>query len=64
MGSNLLLLIMLTASLAIIGLLQIVKKPSTTLVISSSFQHLNTEPIIQPATKVVSIKTDAAVAEQ
>ena len=64
MGSNLLLLIMLSASLAIVGLLQMVKKPSTTLVISSSFQHLNTEPIIQPATKVVSIKTDAAVAEQ
>jgi len=64
MGSNLLLLVMLTTSLAIIGLLQLVKKPSTTLVISSSFQHLNTEPIIQPATKVVSIKTDAAVAEQ
>jgi UDP-GlcNAc:undecaprenyl-phosphate GlcNAc-1-phosphate transferase len=64
MGSNLLLLIMLSASLAIVGLLQMVKKPSTTLVISSSFQHLNTEPIIQPATKVVSIKTDAAVVEQ
>jgi len=64
LGSNLLLLVMLTASLAIVGILKLVKRPSTTLVISSSFQHLNSEPVIQPATKVVSIKTDAAVAEQ
>jgi len=42
----------------------LVKKPSTTLVISSTFQHLNSEPLIQPATKVVSITSDAAVAEQ
>jgi len=41
-----------------------VKKPSSTLVITSSFQHLNSEPVIQPATKVVPIKNEAAVAEQ
>lgn len=64
LGSNLLLLIMLTASSAVIGLLMLVKKPSAALVITSSFQHLNSEPVIQPATKVVPIKNDAAVAEQ
>lgn len=69
LGSNLLLLIMIAASTAFIGILMLVKKPAatpaTTLVITSSFQHLNSEPVIQPAaTKVVSIKNEAAMAEQ
>jgi len=64
LGSTWLLLIMLAASLAFVGILMLVKKPSTTLVITSSFQHLNPEPAIQPATKVVPIKNEAAVAEQ
>jgi UDP-N-acetylmuramyl pentapeptide phosphotransferase/UDP-N-acetylglucosamine-1-phosphate transferase len=65
LGSTLLFLIMLAASIAVIGILMLVnKKPSTTLVISSSFQHINSEPVIQPTTKVVPIKNDAAVAEQ
>jgi len=64
LGSNLLLFIMLAASSAIIGLLMLIKKPSSTLVISSSFQHLHSEPVMQPATKVVPIKNDIAVAEQ
>jgi UDP-GlcNAc:undecaprenyl-phosphate/decaprenyl-phosphate GlcNAc-1-phosphate transferase len=65
LGSNLLLLIMLTASAAFIGILMLVKKPASTLVITSSFQHLNSEPVIQPAaSKVVSIKNEVAVAEQ
>lgn len=65
LGSNLLLLIMLAASSAFIGILMLVKKPASTLVITSSFQHLNSEPVIQPAaTKVVSIKNEVAVAEQ
>jgi UDP-N-acetylmuramyl pentapeptide phosphotransferase/UDP-N-acetylglucosamine-1-phosphate transferase len=63
LGSHWLLLIMLTASSTFIGLLMLVKKPSSTLVITSSFQHLNPEPVIQPATKVVPIKNEAAVAE-
>jgi UDP-GlcNAc:undecaprenyl-phosphate/decaprenyl-phosphate GlcNAc-1-phosphate transferase len=62
LGSHWLLLIMLTASSIFIGLLMLVKKPSSTLVITSSFQHLNPESVIQP-TKVVSIKNEAAVAE-
>lgn len=64
LGSNMLLLLMLAISSAVIGILMLVKKPSATLVITSSFQHLNAEPLIQPATKVVPIKNDAAVAEQ
>jgi UDP-N-acetylmuramyl pentapeptide phosphotransferase/UDP-N-acetylglucosamine-1-phosphate transferase len=62
LGTNMLLLLILTASSVFIGILMLVKKPSTTLVIASSFQHLN-EPAIQTATKVVPIKNDAAVAE-
>lgn len=65
LGSNLLLIIMLAASSAFIGLLMMVKKPAvSTLVISSSFQHLSAEPVIQPASKVVPISNEAAVAEQ
>jgi UDP-GlcNAc:undecaprenyl-phosphate/decaprenyl-phosphate GlcNAc-1-phosphate transferase len=64
LGSTWLLLIMFAAFSAFIGILMLVKKPSSTLVITSSFQHLNSEPVIQPATKVVPIKNEAAVAEQ
>ncbi|HTM93734.1 MAG TPA: MraY family glycosyltransferase [Flavisolibacter sp.] len=64
LGSIWLLLIMLAASSAFIGILMLVKKTSSTLVITSSFQHLSSEPAIQPATKVVPIKNEAAVAEQ
>ena len=65
LGSNLLLILMFVASAAFIGMLMLVKKPASTLVISSSFQHLNSEPVIQSTgTKIVSITNDAAVAEQ
>lgn len=64
LGSTWLLIMMLAVSFAFIGALMLVKKPSSTLVITSSFQHLNSEPIIQPATKVVPLKNEAAVAEQ
>jgi UDP-N-acetylmuramyl pentapeptide phosphotransferase/UDP-N-acetylglucosamine-1-phosphate transferase len=64
LGSNLLLLTMLAASTGFIGLLMMVKKPASTLVISRSFQHLNSEPVMQPATKVVPITNEVAVAEQ
>jgi UDP-GlcNAc:undecaprenyl-phosphate/decaprenyl-phosphate GlcNAc-1-phosphate transferase len=65
LGSNLLLILMVAASAAFVGMLMLVKKPASTLVISSSFQHLNSEPVIQSTgTKIVSITNDAAVAEQ
>lgn len=66
LGSTTLILIMLAASSTFIGVLMLVKKPATTtLVISRSFQHKQVpEPIVQPATKVVPISNEAAVAEQ
>jgi len=64
LGSTALLLIMFATSVAVIGLLMFVKRTSSTLVISSSFQHLNSEPIMQATTKVVPISSEAAVAEQ
>jgi UDP-N-acetylmuramyl pentapeptide phosphotransferase/UDP-N-acetylglucosamine-1-phosphate transferase len=60
LGSNLLLLMMFTVSAVFIGLLMLVKKPASTRVIAKPFHHLN-EQVIQPATKVVSIKNEAAV---
>ena len=63
-GSTALLLIMFATSAAVVGLLMLVKRTSSTLVISSSFQHLNSEPVLQPTTKVVPITSEAAVAEQ
>jgi UDP-GlcNAc:undecaprenyl-phosphate GlcNAc-1-phosphate transferase len=64
LGSTALILLMLALSSAVIGLIVLVKKPSTTLVISSSFQHINAEAMMQPSTKVVPISNEAAVAEQ
>ena len=62
-GSTKLLFAMTVTSFAIVGGLFYLRKPGTRLRIAKSFQH-NAEPLIQPATKVVSIKTEAAVAEQ
>jgi UDP-N-acetylmuramyl pentapeptide phosphotransferase/UDP-N-acetylglucosamine-1-phosphate transferase len=64
LGSTALLLIMFATSAAVVGLLMLVKRTSSTLVISSTFQHLNSEPVLQPTTKVVPISSEAAVAEQ
>ncbi|HEY6955210.1 MAG TPA: MraY family glycosyltransferase [Flavisolibacter sp.] len=64
LGSTTLLLIMFATSAAVVGLLMLVKRTSSTLVISSTFQHLNSEPVLQPTTKVVPISSEAAVAEQ
>jgi UDP-N-acetylmuramyl pentapeptide phosphotransferase/UDP-N-acetylglucosamine-1-phosphate transferase len=64
LGPTLLLFIMLVVSLSIIGILMLIKKSSATLVISSSFPHLNSDAAIQQATKVVPIKNEAAVAKQ
>lgn len=64
LGSNLLLFMMLAISAVVIGLLMLVKKTSSTFVISGSFPHLSAEPVMQTATKVVPITNEAAVAEQ
>jgi UDP-GlcNAc:undecaprenyl-phosphate/decaprenyl-phosphate GlcNAc-1-phosphate transferase len=64
LGSTTLILLILAISSVLVGVLMLIKKPSATLVISSSFQHINSEPMVQPSTKIVSISNEAAVAEQ
>lgn len=61
-GPTTLILMMMLLSFILVSALVYLKKPSTALVIKSPFQHA--EPAVQPATKVVSIKSEAAVAEQ
>jgi UDP-GlcNAc:undecaprenyl-phosphate/decaprenyl-phosphate GlcNAc-1-phosphate transferase len=63
-GPTTLILMMMLLSFGIVSALVFLKKSSATLVITSTFQHVSPEPAVQPATKVVSIKTEAAVAEQ
>ncbi|MFL5809136.1 MAG: MraY family glycosyltransferase [Flavisolibacter sp.] len=63
-GPTTLILSMVLISIGLIAALIFFKKPSTTLVIASSFQHNGAEPSVQPATKVVTLKAEAAVAEQ
>jgi UDP-GlcNAc:undecaprenyl-phosphate GlcNAc-1-phosphate transferase len=64
LGPTVLILLMTVISFGLIAGLLYFKKPSSTLVIASSFQHNGTEQVVQPATKVVALKTEAAVAEQ
>jgi len=63
-GPTTLILSMVLISIGLIAALIFFKKPSTTLVIASSFQHNGAESSVQPATKVVTLKAEAAVAEQ
>ena len=64
LGSTLLLCLMIAIFYVLIGALMYIKKPSSTLVIAGSFQHNNQETLVQPATKLVALKNEAAVAEQ
>src|SRR5215213_122144 len=64
LGPTVLICLMVSISFCMIMALMFFKKPSSTLVIASSFQHNGAEAAVQPATKVVSIKAEAAVAEQ
>jgi UDP-GlcNAc:undecaprenyl-phosphate/decaprenyl-phosphate GlcNAc-1-phosphate transferase len=63
LGPTMLILLMISVSFAMIGALIYIKKPVTKLVIASNFQHKKPEPSMQPATKVVTLKAEAAVAE-
>jgi UDP-GlcNAc:undecaprenyl-phosphate/decaprenyl-phosphate GlcNAc-1-phosphate transferase len=63
LGPTLLICSMVTVFYSLVAALMLMKKPATTLVIASSFQHVP-EPTVQPATKVVALKSEAAVAEQ
>ena len=66
LGSTLLILLMMAVSFAFVSALAFFKKqkPATTLVIASNFQPVDAEPAVQSATKVVSLKNEAVVAEQ
>ena len=64
LGSTLLLCLMIAIFYLLIGALMYIKKHSSTLVIAGSFQHNNQETLVQPATKLVALKNEAAVAEQ
>lgn len=59
-GPTTLIASMVVVFYSLIGALMLVKKPATTLVIASSFQHVP-EPSVQPATKIVPIKSEAVV---
>lgn len=64
-GPTALIFLMTAVIFAFVASLSLFKKtqPSTTLVIASTFQH-EVETAMQPATKVVSLTNEAAVAEQ
>lgn len=64
LGSTVLLSLMIGIFFAIIGGLRLVKKPATSLVLARSFKRKDGEPVVQTATKVVSLKNEAAVAEK
>jgi UDP-GlcNAc:undecaprenyl-phosphate GlcNAc-1-phosphate transferase len=65
LGPTVLICSMIAISFAFVGALMFVRKSATRLVIASSFQHsVPAEQLVQPATKVVSLKNEAAVAEQ
>ena len=63
LGPTVLIFLMIGVSFALVGALIYFKKPVTKLVIASTFQHNKPEPSVQPATKVVALKAEAAVAE-
>lgn len=65
LGTTTLFIMMMGIAALVMSALMYIRKPASTLVIASSFQHINSEtPVMQTATKVVPIKTEAAVAEQ
>jgi UDP-GlcNAc:undecaprenyl-phosphate/decaprenyl-phosphate GlcNAc-1-phosphate transferase len=64
LGPSILICLMIAICFGLITTLILFKKQTSTLVIASAFQHNGTEAVVQPATKVVSLKPEAAVAEQ
>lgn len=63
LGPTILIFMMIAVSFAMIGALIYLKKPVSKLVVARTFQHSKPEPSVQPATKVVTLKAEAAVAE-
>jgi UDP-N-acetylmuramyl pentapeptide phosphotransferase/UDP-N-acetylglucosamine-1-phosphate transferase len=64
LGPTILISMMTLVTYGLIGMLFYLVKPARTLVITRNFHHSASEPSVQPATKVVSIKNEVAVAEQ
>lgn len=62
LGTTTLFVVMMAVSAVVMSALMYLRKPGSTLVIASSFQHVSSE--MQTTTKIVPIKTEAAVAEQ
>ena len=63
LGSTILICGMGLLFFAAVGALFMFRKPDTKVILSGSFQH-NQEPVIEPATKVVTIKTEPLIMEQ
>ncbi len=64
LGSTWLMLIMVGVCAALVGLLMTRRTATRRMVIKAAFQHSSPESMVQPSTKVVSIKNEVAVAEQ
>jgi hypothetical protein len=64
LGPTVLIFIMITVSYALVGALVFSRKKSGTLVIARAFQHNASEPVVQSSTKLVNMKSEAAIAEQ
>jgi UDP-N-acetylmuramyl pentapeptide phosphotransferase/UDP-N-acetylglucosamine-1-phosphate transferase len=64
LGSTVLISLMIVITYSVIGLLYFTKRPASRLVIASSLKNGMPEPNVQPATKVVALNTEAAVASE
>ncbi|HEU4470272.1 MAG TPA: MraY family glycosyltransferase [Flavisolibacter sp.] len=64
LGPTVLICLMSLVSFSLIGALLYFKKPATALAMAGSFQHNTSEAQVHPATKVVALKNEAAMAEQ
>ena len=64
LGCTALIGLMVALCAVLVGVLVLFKKPSVRVVIASTFQRGATETMVQPSTKVVSLKSEVAVAEQ
>jgi hypothetical protein len=55
---------MIAMSYMLVGALVYSRKKAGSLVIARAFQHNASEPVVQPSTKLVNMKSEAAIAEQ
>jgi UDP-GlcNAc:undecaprenyl-phosphate/decaprenyl-phosphate GlcNAc-1-phosphate transferase len=64
LGSTVLISVMIAVSYLLIGFLFYFKKPASKLVVAKSFGESVPEPMVAPATKVVALNTETAVASE